>query len=654
MDDRVEDIQMTGAAEEAAHFPDKEASEADIDQSVKDEKKTSEEYYFGCGPFHPNCLQILFRRKKFFTFLLAAFSFLQSAVISGFISSVISSIERRYNLSSTQAGIMVITYDITVTISVVFVSYFGAKSHQPRLLGLATLLMAFGAFLFSLPHFILQVDEHSSDNDGALRQYCSNNANSSSTEDCSNVNTIAYAIFIISNIILGIASSPIYTIGVSYLDEIAFPRYVSLHIGMISTTLILGPVVAFGLGSIFLSIYVNPLADTSLTTSDPAWVGAWWMPFLISSFCLFILAIPFLMFPRYLPDSPQVWKERAKEMAKIYSKKYANENSTSIVFKMFPTHIKRLILNPSFMFAVLGLCILYIFLQGVISFGPKFYEVQFRFTASTSTLLVGGTTIPGAIFGTLTGAFVVFVCKMKGKGNMLLLAVSTFILTLSSFAMLLHCPNIPIVGLTENGFEENSCSALCNCSGTDFIPVCGNGQTYLSPCQAGCMQQLGDSSYDNCTCVIASSNTSTDNPIDDTATNGYCQPDSCLSIIIPAVIILLLLSFIVFMLTLPYMHFVIRVVSDEQRALALGLQSAMNRALGNVPGPLIFGVSFDASCILWEEECGRRGNCLVYDSNKLSIYLLSIALPCISIAACLFFLAWLTYPRQRKQETIDN
>lgn len=78
----MEDIQMTGATEEAAHFPDKEASEADIDQSVKDEKK-NEEHYFGCGPLRPNCLQILFRRKKFFTFLLATLSFLQSAIISG-------------------------------------------------------------------------------------------------------------------------------------------------------------------------------------------------------------------------------------------------------------------------------------------------------------------------------------------------------------------------------------------------------------------------------------------------------------------------------------------------------------------------------------------------------------------------------------------
>ena len=81
MENLVEDIQMTAATEEAAHSPAKEASEADMDQSVKDEK--SEEYYFGCGPFRPNCLQILFRRKKFFTFLLASFSFLQSAVISG-------------------------------------------------------------------------------------------------------------------------------------------------------------------------------------------------------------------------------------------------------------------------------------------------------------------------------------------------------------------------------------------------------------------------------------------------------------------------------------------------------------------------------------------------------------------------------------------
>ena len=48
------------------------------------------------------------------------------------------------------------------------------------------------------------------------------------------------------------------------------------------------------------------------------------------------------MFPRYLPDSYLVPQERAKEMAKVYSSDYVNENNLTIVVKMFPVHIKRL------------------------------------------------------------------------------------------------------------------------------------------------------------------------------------------------------------------------------------------------------------------------------------------------------------------------
>lgn len=43
----------------------------------------AEEFFFGCGPCHPQVVQFLFRRKKFFTFLLCSFAFLQSGLVSG-------------------------------------------------------------------------------------------------------------------------------------------------------------------------------------------------------------------------------------------------------------------------------------------------------------------------------------------------------------------------------------------------------------------------------------------------------------------------------------------------------------------------------------------------------------------------------------------
>ena len=96
------------------------------------------------------------------------------------------------------------------------------------------------------------------------------------------------------------------------------------------------------------------------------------------------------------------------------------------------------------------------------------------------------------------------------------------------------------------------------------------------------------------------------------------------------------------------MFFLNRVVADDQRSLALGFQSAIWRIFGPIPGPIIFGALFDASCVKWQGECGRRGNCWVYDNWNLSIYAASFGIPCMAVAAVLLFFAWLTYPKQQQ------
>ena len=43
----------------------------------------TKKYHFGCGPCHPNCLKVLFAKKKFFTLLLSLNVLLQSTLVSG-------------------------------------------------------------------------------------------------------------------------------------------------------------------------------------------------------------------------------------------------------------------------------------------------------------------------------------------------------------------------------------------------------------------------------------------------------------------------------------------------------------------------------------------------------------------------------------------
>ena len=92
-------------------------------------------------------------------------------------------------------------------------------------------------------------------------------------------------------------------------------------------------------------------------------------------------------------------------------------------------------------------------------------------------------------------------------------------------------------------------------------------------------------------------------------------------------------------------------VADDQSALALGIQSALFRILGSIPGPLIFGALFDDACRKWQEDCGRRGNCWVYDNDRLSLTALGLAVPCLIVATIFFFLAWLTYPKSATNES---
>lgn len=218
------------------------------------------------------------------------------------------------------------------------------------------------------------------------------------TLDCeASGNDAALSIFILSSILLSASSAILYTLTVIYIDEIVFPRYVPLHIGTFYAFQVIGPAFGFLIGSSCLSIYVDPWVDTVLTEADPAWVGAWWIPFIIVAVSAFLLAIPFLMFPKWLPDSYLVQEERKKLMAKVYTNDKVQQGAGVIVFlKTFVVRIWRLCTNVSFMCASFGLAVVYILTQGVISFAPKFLENQFYLSSSVAGFVTGAVAIPAA------------------------------------------------------------------------------------------------------------------------------------------------------------------------------------------------------------------------------------------------------------------
>ena len=83
--------------------------------------------------------------------------YFQGMVVNGFVNVVISNIEKRYDLSSTESGTIASCYDIASVLCLIPVSYFGGIGVKPRYLGIGVLVMGIGSLVFTLPHFLSDV-----------------------------------------------------------------------------------------------------------------------------------------------------------------------------------------------------------------------------------------------------------------------------------------------------------------------------------------------------------------------------------------------------------------------------------------------------------------------------------------------------------------
>ena len=307
----------------------------------------------------------------------------------------ISTLERRYSFSSTLAGVLVGAYDFTIVISVLFVSYIGGKVHKPRCIGISLIIISIGNFIIASPQFFFGTYKIGSETD--LRyEGCLTNTAIISEDDCSTTTIGAYLIILIGQIFIGIGSSALLTVAIAYIDEIVYPKFVSLHVGTVLMLNVVGAAIGYLLGSSLLSIYVDPWVDTELTPTDLNWVGAWWLSFIIMGALGLVVSVFLLMFPKWLPDSHLVRAERAKEMAKVHSSQFANEDTLTLLVKEFPIQIKNLLTNVSFMFTSFAIAMIFIVKDGIIAFGPKYVESMFRVTATVAGLLAGGIGITAA------------------------------------------------------------------------------------------------------------------------------------------------------------------------------------------------------------------------------------------------------------------
>ena len=145
-------------------------------------------------------------------------------IVNGFVNVVITSIEKRFDLTSTESGTIASFYDISAVLCLIPVSYFGGFGRKPRWVSTGMFLVGLGSFIFGLPHFTTGLYEYESthdDNQCMLTGNVRSNMTEmtcSKEEHVSGLNRYKY-MFIVAQILHGVGATPLSTLAITYMDE---------------------------------------------------------------------------------------------------------------------------------------------------------------------------------------------------------------------------------------------------------------------------------------------------------------------------------------------------------------------------------------------------------------------------------------------------
>ncbi|XP_056655319.1 solute carrier organic anion transporter family member 1B1 isoform X3 [Monodelphis domestica] len=200
------------------------------------------------------------------------FSFIFKVLVTIFMKSSITQIERRFGITTSEAGLIDGSFEIGNSLLITLVSHYGAKSHIPRLIGTGCFVMGIGSILIALPHFFMGYYRYdTSINVQTLNstetyipcktdQYLAGNMASQIILEsgCKNESSSPMWIYVmVGNILRGIGETPLQPLGITYIDNFANEGHASFYIGILQSLSSFGTITGSLLGALCARLYVD-------------------------------------------------------------------------------------------------------------------------------------------------------------------------------------------------------------------------------------------------------------------------------------------------------------------------------------------------------------------------------------------------------------
>lgn len=611
-----------------------------------------------------------FANAKWFMAVYSLLGTIQAMSYMYFVVTL-TTLEKRFKIQSQTTGIILSGNEISQIMLSLILSYVGGQRNRPCWIAWGMVFCGISCFIIALPHFIYgagddalhltqeYLDSLDLGNSTSLvsvrstikdsQQLCGANQNNAECDQLFSI--VPMVLIFLSQFVLGIGNTLYYSLGQPYLDDNTKKTNTPWMLAVAMSLRMIGPIFGFMLGYMSLNLFIDTSKTPLIDKKDPRWLGAWWFGWMILGTVMFIFSGFIGLFPKELPKKvdKQQYSSVLPQVLKTDDDDIPIENGLSSncgldksqipkqdfpQLKDFPKALMRLLRNKLLIFNIVAGVFYLLGASGYMTFLSKYMEVQFHRSAQNATIIVGPFSLTGMVLGLLISGLV--ISKYKPAPSKLLMwnVIIGFLSIMGQVSYLfIYCGDTTSLMVDGKLDLATSCNMNCSCTDVIYSPVCHveSDTTYFSPCHAGCYNwDSQEKIYSNCTCLSDPGSWLTNQSVPTFTTSEPTKTSSLLSdILTPGACLkgceTAFWTFALASMTINWFgssgrigNILVnyRAVSAEDKSFAQGLGLMMISLFALIPGPIIFGRIIDSACLVWTEQCGRNGNCQLYDQEK--------------------------------------